>query len=253
MKKISTLEKIILGLLIFFISGMISCVREMTTQHTLLNEDIIDSPEKTQITLKLMISGKITSDSCRELLNRLYSEYREKTGLKNSPTPNNLLFYLYDSAESAEEAEQWIGMLSWSSEEYKPRITIKEDIIAELNSDSSRKFGLSEKKRKKIFEDIVLARDRATSDAEKKYPLPLLNTVNREDQIYTGYPDPISAKKVSIQINKQTDYIKKTVPVYVKAVLKKHKINEHIFTAIAIEGFKKKWPLPSLEGDQQQP
>ena len=151
-----------------------SCSKNLTMKYSTIDENIIDTPAKTQITLKLKISGEITADNCREVLNRLYNEYKNKEGYKHSKTPGSLFIYLYDSTESAEVPEQWIGMLSWASSTYKPQISIKENLIFELEKESAQKFGLSLKKRKQIFEDTVLAGDRATSEAEKKYPVPML-------------------------------------------------------------------------------
>ena len=245
LRSISILKNLIMiTFLLFAVST--SCSKNLTMKYSVLDENVVDTPSKTQITLKLKISGEITSDNCRELLNRLYNTYKNKEGLKYSKTPGSLFMYLYDSTESAEDPEQWIGMLSWAAATYKPQITIKEKIISELEKGSAEKFGLSLKKRKEIFEDTVLARDRAASEAEKKYPVPQLNSTNKDDPSYSRV---FSSKKVQAQLEKQIEYIRQTAPKYVKEIIKKHNINQRILTEIAIEGYKKKWPLPIITDD----
>ncbi|MCU0821558.1 MAG: hypothetical protein MUC95_03680 [Spirochaetes bacterium] len=240
------LNKFIIIAAVIILSS-VSCSKKLEMKYSVLDENIIDTAAKNQVTLKLKVSGEISSNNCREVLNRLYIEYKKKEVFKYSKTPGSLFIYLYDSTESAEDSGQWIGMLNWNSSSVKPQINIKEEIISELEKGAARKFGLSLKKRKQIFADTVLARDRATAEAERKYHALNLNTKVKEKPTYGQVMTAKKARIYLVILEKQAAYIRSTVPIYIKEVIKKHNINSRIMTEIAIEGYKKKWPMPVLD------
>ncbi len=239
-------------IIIITLSGLAlsSCLKDLAIDYSIMDENIIDAPDNTLVSLKIKISGEITPDNCRELLNRLYNQYRYKKGLDFSKKQNGLFFYLYDSTETADDPEQWLGMLNWASPAAKPQITIKENLIPGIKKGITRKFGLSLKKRKEIFEAAVLASERATFEAQNKFPILTLDQSSRQD---ISYSQILSTDKANKQLKKQTEYIRLNAPKYLKETARKFNISDIILTEIIIEGYRDKWPLPVLEEDPRLP
>jgi len=137
-----------------------------------LDEDIYDAPIKTQVTLKILVSGEISKPGLEVLLNKIYSSIKERKGFKYHNSPTNIYIYAFTSKERAEsDMGQWIAMLQ-SDSDVKPVISTNEWQITQIGVKPDKKLGLSEAKRKLIWNEIVKAEDRAYDDAQQKYPLP---------------------------------------------------------------------------------
>lgn len=136
--------------------------------YSILNKKIYDTPIKTQVTLKVLVSGKISESGLRGLLNQLYSSTKAMGGFKYHDFPTNIYIYMFTSKERAESA-LWIAMLA-KNYGGKPAISIYTPQIVQLGEKPKEHFGLSEKKRKEIYEKLVLIEDRANKTADKQYP-----------------------------------------------------------------------------------
>ena len=146
--------------------------RIVVPQYSVLNEDVYDAPIKTQVTLKLLVSGDISEPGLRTLLNQLYSSTKARKGFKYHDSPTNIYIYAFTSKERAESGMgQWIAMLQKNYDDVEPTISINERQITQLGAKPEERFGLSEEKRKEIWKEHVLVEDRARKEAEEQYPL----------------------------------------------------------------------------------
>jgi hypothetical protein len=205
-------------------------------KYTVLDREVYDAPVKTQVTLKLLVSGDITKKGLEELLTRLYLEIKKETGFKYRKNPNNIDIYAFSSKERAESGMgQWIAMLLKNVPDEEPKISMNDRQLAHLNVVSEEKFGLSEEKRKEIWAEIVKAEDRANEEAEERYPVP--------DPSKPGY----SQTKVKDILIKQGDLIETLTEKYKNEVTKKYGLTREQLDAIVAEAFEKDWPLPKIK------
>ncbi len=197
-------------------------------KYTILDEEISDIPLKTQVSLKVLVSGTISDGSLRALLQNLYSTYSTKTGFKYHNSPTNIYIYLFTSKERADSDMQWIGMLAKSPMYDVPDIRINERQIAQLGKKPEVKFGLTEDKRKQIWKEMVKAEDRAWAEADKRYP-----------------PKVEHSKAVFMeQLGKHSDLNDKLTDKYYDEIARKYGLTREQLNDIAVEGGTKDWPLP---------
>jgi hypothetical protein len=205
-------------------------------RYTVLDREVYDAPVKTQVTLKLLVSGNITEKGLEELLIRLYSEIKKETGFEYRKNPNNIDIYAFTSKERAESGmAQWIGMLLKNVPDEEPEIRMNDRQFAHLKAAPEEKFGLSEEKRKEIWDEIVKAEDRANKEAEERYPLP--------DPSKPGY----SQTKVRDIIIKQGELIETLTEKYMNEVTTKYGLTQEQLDAIVAEAFEKDWPFPKIK------
>jgi len=140
--------------------------------YSVLNENVYDIPLKTQVELNILVSGEISETGLRALLNQLYSSTKARKGFKYHDSPTNIYIYAFTSKERYESGMgQWIAMLQKSYGDVSSKISVNERQIAQLGAEPEEKFGLSETTRRQIWSEIVKAEDRATKEAEERYPL----------------------------------------------------------------------------------
>lgn len=134
-------------------------------EYSILNEKILDGPGKTQVLVNILISGEISEQNIRDLLNKLYIETKDRKGFKYHDNPTHIFIYIYTS-EYINSQSQWIGMLEKIGEE-NMEIYINDRQISHLDKLTEEKFGLSEEQRKEIYKDIVIAEDIGMIGQEK--------------------------------------------------------------------------------------
>lgn len=155
-------------------------------QYTVLNEDIFDDIFngvyiKTQYELSILVSGEITEQGLRALLNELYSKMQLKR-FENRRNPTHFVIWAYTSKEYAEsDSGQQIAMLTKLGDR-DIKISFNERQMAQIGVKPEEKVGLSEAQRREIWNEIVKAEDRTTNgilsqkeknDLAKKYGLTL--------------------------------------------------------------------------------
>ncbi|GAF81256.1 unnamed protein product, partial [marine sediment metagenome] len=141
-------------------------------KHVVLNEEVYDIPLKTQVVLNILVSGEISESGLRNLLQKLYSSTKARSGFKYHNSPTNIYIYAFTSKERFESGTgQWIAVLQQSPVDLGPRISINKRQIAQLGAKSEEKFGLSEEKRKEIWKELVLIEDRSWKESEEKFPI----------------------------------------------------------------------------------
>lgn len=129
-------------------------------EYKILNEDIYEKPGKAQVILDILVSGKITENNLKALLNKLYASVSKKTGFKYHKHPTVIGIYVYTSEENAKHSIGfWIGKLSKTPSDTKPKIKLKKAQIKHLAKIPEKKFKLPETKRKLILSELVKVAD----------------------------------------------------------------------------------------------
>lgn len=203
-------------------------------KYEVVDRDIYDAPIKTQIVMHAVVSGTVTETGLRQLLQKLYAEAQATRGFKHhGGKPTHVAIYLYTSLQHFKSGMgQWIGMLSKIGKNAKVDISVKSELISQLDAKPEVKHGLSESKRIEIFRALVRAEDRADADAQRTYPLP--------DPLKPGY----SQDKATAQVMKQAEAIGKLTEKYRAEVIKRYRITEEQLTKITVEALEKNWPMP---------
>lgn len=202
-------------------------------KYTVLNDDVSDTPIKTQVTLDILVSGEITKDGLRTLLTDLYTKAQQRSGFKYHGSPTHIVIFAYTSREQAESGMGlWIAKLLRIGEKANPEIQIDEKLIALLGAKAEEKFGLSEEKRQAVWREIFLAEDRASDEAERRFPLP--------DPGRRGYSESYALE----QLKKQATLSNTLEKEYKDEVAKKYGLTQEQLDQIAVEGVTKKWAFP---------
>jgi len=205
-------------------------------EYSILNEDVYDTPGKTQVTLNVLVSGKISKTGLTNLLNQLYSKTQDRSGFKYHSHPTHIGIYAYTSKEYAQAGlGQWVAMLIKIGEESKPEITMNERQIAQIGAKPEEKFGLSEDTRKRIWEELIEAERRATREAEQRYPLP--------DPLKPNY----SASYAGKQLERQTKLSSSLNEKYEYEIDKRYGLTREQLDQIVTEAVAKDWLYPAEE------
>ena len=112
---------------------------------------------------------------------------------------------------------------------YKISIKAEKNLEAYLEQRglSEEKFGFTEKQRRQIFIELVVAEDRAEAEAEKIYPL---------------YPLDPNYKESNV--SKHFDKSDEVGEKYKAQVRSKYGITKEIQLKISVEGLQESWPMP---------
>jgi hypothetical protein len=203
--------------------------------YTILDEDSHDSYGKTQVRLRILVSGEIAEKNLRELLNKLYSKTMKRK-FKYHLAPTNVYIYAYVSKDHYESGSQWIAMLDKSYDETAPNIRINESQLLQINAKPEEKFGLSEEKRKEIFKEIVKAEDKSYYEAEKTYP-----SASIEDILSSKF----SKSENQEQLRRQNEYQEVLYDKYKAILAKKYGLERKQMDEIMMEALTEDWAIPS--------
>lgn len=202
--------------------------------YTVVDRDRYDAPIKTEVEIHAVVSGTVTEAGLRQLLQKLYTEAQATRGFEyHSGKPTHIFIYLYTSHDHFKSGMgQWIGMLSKVGQGAKVDTRVKSDLISHLHAKPEVRYGLSESKRRELFQAFVRAEDRADADAQRMYPIP--------------YPPPpgYSQAKVRKQVERQAEAINNLGEKYKDEVAKRYRITDKQLAEIVEEGVEKDWPLP---------
>lgn len=192
---------------------------EGTVEYTVLNEEIDESPGKTQLIINILISEDVSEDELGTLLNSLYEKANHRTGFKYHSNPTVIGIYAYPSREHAEAGMgQWLGMLTKTPTNEQSLIQVHFSVGQEDASSESR-FGFTVDGRKDIYKRIVSTEDRGQKEAEKRYPSDL---------------------------RKQFDFVDELSAKYKKDLATELGITKEQLDEIAQEGVLNNWPMPKM-------
>jgi len=202
--------------------------------YQILDDETYDAPVKTQVAVKLLVSGEITQEGLEELLGDFYREIMTRRGFKYHESPTNVYIYAYTSKERAESGSLWIAMLDKSYSDSGPTISINERQLALLGQEPETRLGLTEEQRMAIFGEIVRAEDRASAEAMAKYP-----------DLIPGSPG-YSQEAFLQQLDRQFEEMDRLEERYKEELATKYGLTREQLKLIVSEGLSKDWPIPPL-------
>ena len=185
---------------------------------------------------------KISESYIKDILRNAVSDIRTKY----NPDAVNVWLYLKENKIGNSRP---IGKIDWwpknhsLSQENAENINNKDDYVityseinlpSEFEPKSKTLSNYSETERKKIFQEIVRAEDRAESEAEIKYP------TNPEHIPFNALKN-YDLKNVTA---KHFELVKELEKNYVNQILKKYGLSEEDKTELSIEAIYENWPLP---------
>jgi hypothetical protein len=107
-----------------------------------VNENISDTPIKTQVEQHIVVSGEITEENLRALLRQQHTEISNRRGFQHHNSPTNVYVYLYETEDKAKAGQGlWLAMSQMSHGETEPNLTVRIDQIARLGQEPQEKFG----------------------------------------------------------------------------------------------------------------
>ena len=159
--------------------------------YTLVDERIYDAPVKVQVQQHIAVSGVPTEAELRAELLKLYRSIGARRGFRYHRHPTAIYLYIYGTKEQARaEGGGWIGMLARSPGDKGPSVSIYEKRLARLSGKAEDRFGLSEKKRKRVFHELRVNEHRATRKARARFPdsefLKQFDLESKLDEVYSA-------------------------------------------------------------------
>lgn len=200
-------------------------------KYTVLSKQTEDVLIKTQVRIDILLRGKYTKGEIGKLLKKIYGKYAKSTGYRYRRHPTNIYVYAFISKEHYKSGSgQWIAMLDKNRDDEFPNIRFNKLQIEQLDSMPKQKFAVSERKRKKIFKEMVKAEDKAYEESKIKYSCSSNLTV--KDDKFWAIMD--TQKKVQDEIYEKE----------LEKLSEKYNATREQLDEIALEGMKKDWPLP---------
>ena len=100
-------------------------------KYKVLERDVNDTPIKTQIEFRLLVSGKLSKEGLKILLENLYSETRNKKGFKFHDHPTSIAIWAYTNKKDT----MYVASLLWMENTGAiPEIDIQENILSQYNA-----------------------------------------------------------------------------------------------------------------------
>ena len=199
-------------------------------QCEILDEEVVDIPIKTEITLKVLMSGGFTEEGIKEALNDLYVSALTKKRYEYHKYPTSVYIFAFTSRDAAmERGWAWLARLSKRKADAEPSVEINQDALSDLQSGEELKFGLSKSKRKEIYLKIMAYDNEAAALVQTKYP-PL-------DVLSAGYSRDADFE----QAQKEVSYMDELRAEYEQKIKDEYGITKDQIGYISAEGVMKHW------------
>lgn len=196
---------------------------------TLLKDSSYEDAGTAKVIWEILVPSDVTKESLTNFLNDLYSQAQSRK-FKQHAAATVIDIKAYMSREHAESGMgQWVGWMSKAGGQSQPSLALDERQINQLGKKGEEKFGLSEDKRKAIWQEAVRAEDRANKEAEQKYP----------------EPSPQNRDAFMAAFEKREKLRKQLTNKYRDELAKKYNITREQLTEITCEGSQKSWPFPN--------
>jgi len=125
----------------------------------------VESVALASIEQQYIITGKITENGLRKVLNKIYSDLSGVGGFSRHARVNAILVFLYLSREDADAGySNWIARLN-KSPDGLPEITINKQRLTDVTNKPETKMGLSDSTRRQIWKEYIQAQDQAARDS----------------------------------------------------------------------------------------
>ena len=214
----TTATNLAVGAVVLFALGQTTALLAGGT-YTVVDEKIYDAPIKTQIEQHIVVSGVPTKAELEFELLKRYRAVMARRGFRYHNSATNIFIYIYGTKQQARDGRGlWIGMIAKGFyDRGEPQARISEERLAALSRTPEERFGLPERKRKRVFREIATAEDRATRDAMARVP--------------------------NSQIMKQIHLEGELREKYNAKVAERHNLTKDQLLKITVEGVKKGWPV----------
>jgi len=209
-------------------TGQLPQQKTSLLSFNLLKDSSYEDAGTAKVIWAILVPSDVTRESLTNLLTDLYSQAQSKK-FKQHPAATVIDIKAYMSRQHAESGMgQWVSWMSKSGGQSQPSLSLDERQINQLGKKAEEKFGLSEAKRKEIWEDTIHAEDRANKEAEQKYP----------------EPSPQNRDAFMAAFEKRQKLSKELLNVYRDELAKKYSITRTQLTEITREGLQKSWAFP---------
>jgi hypothetical protein len=209
-------------------AGQLPLQRTNLLSFILLKDGSYEDARTAKVIWAILVPSDVTRESLTNLLNDLYSQAQSRKFKQHAAATviDIKAFMTRPHAESG--MGQWIGWMSKSGWQSQPSLSLDERQINQLGKKAEEKFGLSEAKRKEIWQDTIYAEDRANKEAEQKHP----------------EPSPQNRDAFMAAFEKKEKLRKELLNVYRDELAKKYSITRTQLTEITREGVQKSWAFP---------
>jgi len=188
----------------------------------IFDEDVSDTPIKTQVVRRLIVPLRYNSKQLHQILSEQFREVRGLRGFEHHLSPTNVYLYAHHTEESAAVGgATWTAMLDFTSALNRdPQITVNEDRIAALREKPTKRLGLEESTRKALFWKLVAAEHSASAAAELKFPA------------FADWEEAYALEQKLITASRSE-------------LAKEYGFDKGDWPKIVVEGIRKGWPGPS--------
>jgi len=184
-----------------------------------------------KLEVKVLTDKSAAESEIRAYLSAKYKELICLTGYENHRHPNYVILQVYNSAERI-PWEQWTAELRKRHDENRPTIKVKSDVLLADHVGPVTRGGMSEARRREIWRDIIKAGDRATLEAEERFPM-------RKGEVIDSLSNDAYIRRTGQNIELEEALRGK----YKKEVAHSHGITMEQLDAISAEGIEKDWPI----------
>lgn len=202
-------------------------------------QEIANLPTDKKILYRIVVSSEIKENQVKPTIYKVISKLTEKDN-----DIDEITLFLYSDKELSEGPYD-IGTATWAPfgelgnmtpeiaknndrSNYDISYKIKDNLEEYLvqRGKSENRFGLTEKKRRQFFKDIVAAEDRANNEAERLYPIDISNPNYKQENLM-----------------KNMDKADKLMEKYRVEVRDKYGVSKGQATKISVEAFEEGWPM----------
>lgn len=136
--------------------------------YSIESEEIYDAPLKTQITQHIFISkGSYTEDDVKYILNVNFESAVSRMGFEyHNPATHYQIIVYPDKERAVQKSSNWVGILNKIGKSSSIQYDFSESIIAAQYAQDSVISNLTEDRRKKVWEESILAERKAGTNGE---------------------------------------------------------------------------------------
>jgi len=198
--------------------------------YKIFHEDIHDSPIKSQITQKIIVYGDINSYSLEQMLLGIYNELKIRTEFTYHKYPTHIFIYAYTDQDRAKSGSSWIAMLDKIGD-IPAEVSIKKNQINQLSVPATKKFGLLDKDRIRVYQEYYKLEGEAMNKVQKRYPLK------------EGDPEGTN----SILLQKQAQLLESLTKQFRNYLANRYALTLNELDQIIFEGINKDWPAVAYD------
>lgn len=200
--------------------------------HTIMDEEVDDSPLKTQVSFKVVINDKaFDKGKLEELLTYLYESTKTRTGFKYNETPTNIYIWAFSTKEKAQaDMGQWVGMISKDFNDIEPEIDLSDTEFRALTEKQEDKWGLSYETRQDIWIQLINAERNAQREADKTYPLN-----------HPGITQDDMARNIGLMRDLKERYE--------SDIAKEYNLEMAVLDSVSLEGVMNGWAFPERQSE----